>query len=44
MKAMQPGSICPACKATGIFPFGRNVVTDIDTTPSEVTDRHVTND
>ncbi|KAK9887521.1 hypothetical protein WA026_023074 [Henosepilachna vigintioctopunctata] len=41
MKAMTPGNICTAFKATGIFPFDRNVFTDLDFAPSEVTDRQV---
>lgn len=41
MKAMTPGNICAAFKATGIFPFDRNVFTDFDFAPSEVTDRQV---
>lgn len=41
MKAMTPGNICAAFKATGIFPFNRNVFTDLDFAPSEVTDRQV---
>ncbi|KAK9873409.1 hypothetical protein WA026_022468 [Henosepilachna vigintioctopunctata] len=41
MKAMTPGNICTAFKATGIFPFDRNVFTNLDFAPSEVTDRQV---
>lgn len=44
MKAMTPANICNAFRATGIFPFNRDVITDEDFAPSEVTDRqHVQN-
>lgn len=38
VKAMTPVNICAAFKATGIFPLDRNVFTDLDFAPSEVTD------
>lgn len=41
MKAMTPANICAAFKATGIFPFNRDVFTDLDFAPSEVTDRPI---
>lgn len=39
MKSMTPSNICSAFRATGIFPFNRDVFTDLDFAPSEVTDR-----
>lgn len=39
LKSMTPSNICNAFRATGIFPFNRDVFTDLDFAPSEVTDR-----
>lgn len=39
MKAMTPNNICSGFKATGIFPYDRNIFTDDDFAPSNVTDR-----
>ncbi|XP_047020138.1 uncharacterized protein LOC124636298 [Helicoverpa zea] len=39
MKAMTPNNICNAFKATGIVPFNRDIFSDDDFAPSEVTNR-----
>ncbi|KAJ2952963.1 hypothetical protein O0L34_g7338 [Tuta absoluta] len=39
MKSMTPANICSAFQATGIYPYSRDIFTDIDFAPSEVTDR-----
>lgn len=44
MKVMTPKKICSAFKATGIFPFNRDIFTDDDFAPSDVTDRPLENE
>ena len=39
LKAITPSNIVAAFKKTGIFPYGRNVFTDIDFMCSSVTNR-----
>ncbi|RVE52221.1 hypothetical protein evm_003140 [Chilo suppressalis] len=41
MKSMTPANICSAFQATGIYPYNRDIFTDIDFAPSEVTDRAI---
>lgn len=41
MKAMTPGNIYAAFKATVIFPFDRHIFTDLDFKPSDVIDGQV---
>lgn len=39
MRSMTPANICSAFKCTGIYPFNRNIFTELDFAPSQVTNR-----
>lgn len=39
LKSMTPANICKAFECTGIFPFNRDIFTEFDFAPSEVTNR-----
>ncbi|VEN35500.1 unnamed protein product [Callosobruchus maculatus] len=41
MKSMTPANICSAFKCTGIFPFNRDIFSDEDFAPSEITNREI---
>lgn len=39
LKSMTPANICSAFECTGIYPFNKDIFTDLDFAPSEVTNR-----